>query len=999
MIGKSGLWIILFLGLGWGDLAAQVSAQAESSSLSRSEWIRQTYEGMSTRERIGQLFMVAAYSAGKDANAPAIRKLLDARQIGGLIFMQGNAEAQARLTNEFQSMAQVPLLIGMDAEWGLGMRLTGVRDLPRQMMIGATRDTSLAYALGEAVARQCRLLGVHLNFAPVVDVNNNPQNPIINARSFGEDKEWVARLGLSYMRGMQDHGVMACAKHFPGHGDTDKDSHKDLPTIRKSSKQLEDLEFYPFQTLIDGGVQSIMVAHLEVPALEKTPGLPTTLSASTIRGLLREKMGFKGLIITDALNMQGVARYFPPGEVDLRAFQAGNDILLFSQDVPVAIDRIEKALRDGEIDPWDLEVRVKKILAAKYDLGLHRWEPLKVEGISEDLNRDTPELRRRMASAAITLAWDQEENLPGWISGQGARVYLGLNSGQETTLFRELKRKWPDLEGIWLSPQAGPESIARALARVKEADMALLAVHNLRFYPSGGRYGLPSAQMNLLRQLQEQDQVILALMGNAYLLKELCGLPSVLVAYEDEDSEQWAMARVLRGEAGPRGELPVSPCPDRRPRKTGATLPGSDPPAGLEAVEFPQDMGLANPRALDSMRLFVQRCIAAGAFPGAQVVAVHKGKLIVDEALGYQTFDKSRRIGPETLYDLASLTKILSTNLAIMRLYESGKLGLEDSLGKFLSWTRGTDKGSLRVGDLLRHEAGLQAWIPFYKATLNGKDPDPRYYRNQRTEDFSIPVARDLFLRKDYLDTVWKLILESPLENRGKYVYSDLDYFFLAALVEEITGQSLYGFVYRAFYQAMGLARMGYLPLGRFEAEDIAPTELDIYFRHQLIQGYVHDQAAAMFGGIAGHAGLFSNAREVAALMQMLIQKGQYQGKRYFRPETVETFTRYHSRISRRALGFDKPAPDPRDGGPCSPYASGYSFGHQGFTGTCTWADPEHDLVFVFLSNRVYPSADNKNIYRYNARIEVQNFVYRALGIPLNTGRKQIWQRELASRL
>lgn len=988
--------MVLSICLGWTVLRAQESPPTTGHPLSRSEWVEQTYNQLTPRERIGQLFMIAAYSAGKDANAATIRQHLKAHQIGGLIFMQGNAEAQARLTNEFQSMAQVPLLIGMDAEWGLGMRLTGIQDLPRQMLIGATRDTALAYALGEAVARQCRRLGVHLNFAPVVDVNNNPRNPIINARSFGEDKEWVKRLGLSYMRGMQDNGVLACAKHFPGHGDTDKDSHKDLPTIRKSQEELEALELYPFQGLIDGGVKSIMVAHLEVPALEKTPGLPTTLSRSTVTGLLKEKMGFQGLVITDALNMQGVARHFPPGEVDLKAFQAGNHILLFSQDVPKAIDRMEKALRDGEIQPRDLESRVKKILATKYDLGLHQWKPLEVEGVTDDLNRDTPGWRRRMARAALTLAWDPGKNLDAWISGQGSRVYLGVNAARETTLFRELKQRWPDLEGIWLPAQASTEAIAHALSRVKQADRAVVAVHNLRFYPSGGRYGLPAAQMNLLRQIQKQDQVILALMGNAYLLKELCDMPTVLVAYEDEASEQGAMARVLRGEAEPEGQLPVTPCPDRRSGKA-PTPPASTVPEGLESVEFPQDLGLVSPRSLDSMRLFIQRCIAGGAFPGAQVVAVHKGRLMVDEALGYQTFDRNQRIEPETLYDLASLTKILSTNLAVMRLYESGKLSLGDSLGKFLSWTRGTDKGPLRVGDLLRHEAGLKAWIPFYRATLEGKEPSSRYYRKERSEEFSIPVARNLFLRKDYLDTVWKEILESPLENRGKYVYSDLDYFFLAALVEEITGQSLYAFVYRAFYQPMGLVRMGYLPLGRYEPGDIAPTELDIYFRHQLIQGYVHDQAAAMFGGIAGHAGLFSNAREVAAIMQMLIQKGRYRDKVYFRPETVETFTRYHSRISRRALGFDKPAPEPRNGGPCSPYSSGYSFGHQGFTGTCTWADPENDLVFVFLSNRVYPSADNRNIYRYQARIEVQNFVYRALGISLNTERKEVRQRQLAN--
>ena len=332
--------------------------------VNQQRWVDSVYNRLTPRERIGQLFMVAAYSGGKNFNEEKITQLVGAGQVGGLIFMQGGPARQALLTNKYQALAKVPLLLAMDAEWGLGMRLDSVQNYPRQMMLGATRDTVLMYRIGAAIAAQCRRLGVHVNFAPDIDVNNNPANPVINTRSFGENKYEVARMGIAYMRGLQNNGVMACAKHFPGHGNTNVDSHKDLPVISSSRASLDSLEFYPFRSLIRAGVQSAMVAHLEVPALEKEPKIPTTLSRNTITQVLKKELGFTGLVFTDALNMEGVAKYFAPGEVDLRAFVAGNDVLLFSQDVPAAIAKIEAAMKDGQVTDAMVETSVKKILTA-----------------------------------------------------------------------------------------------------------------------------------------------------------------------------------------------------------------------------------------------------------------------------------------------------------------------------------------------------------------------------------------------------------------------------------------------------------------------------------------------------------------------------------------------------------------------------------------------------------------------------------------------------------
>ena len=461
--------------------------QAQDAPLSaKDRWVDSVYNELSEDERIGQLFMVAAYSGGKNQNGSAITKLLQNNQIGGLIFMQGTPEAQAVQHNTYQKMSKVPLLIGMDAEWGLGMRLKGVKDLPRSMMIGATMDTNLAYRIGAAIAKQCKRMGVHVNFGPVVDVNNNPNNPIINARSYGQNKFWVSRMGVAYMNGLQNNGVMACAKHFPGHGDTETDSHKDLPTINKSLEQLQDLELYPFEQMIQAGVQSVMVAHLDVPAIDSTPNTPTTLSGDAINILLKSKMGFKGLVFTDALNMNGVTKYYSAGQVDVKAFLAGNDVLLFSQNVPLAIEKIKRAITTDKISKTEVEFRVKKILRAKYDAGLANWQEVDPRNATADLNSSTDEIRYQLSAASVTFVRDRNNLINRIIRGDGRIRYVGVNADSSTLLSAQLKELYPNMATSWL-PKGSDAVAARNLSNVITSgdDMCIIAVHNMSFYPKG----------------------------------------------------------------------------------------------------------------------------------------------------------------------------------------------------------------------------------------------------------------------------------------------------------------------------------------------------------------------------------------------------------------------------------------------------------------------------------------------------------------------------------
>lgn len=1002
MTGKRFFWVLWFAA---AVLLVSRSAAQQKNGMSPSQrWADSIYNQLTPVERIGQLFMVAAYSGGKNYNEPAVRNLVTQYHIGGLIFMQNDPENQARLTNSYQGMSKVPLLIAMDAEWGLGMRLTGVRDFPRQMMLGAADDSLLAYELGKAVAGQCKRLGVHINFAPVVDVNNNPDNPVINARSFGENKFLVSRLAIAYMQGMQDQGIIACAKHFPGHGDTDVDSHKDLPFIGKSRKQLDTLEFYPFKRLIRAGVKGVMIAHLEVPAMEDTKTLPTSLSHTAVQKILKDTLGFKGLVFTDALNMKGVTKYYKPGEADLRAFMAGNDVLLFPEDVPAAIEKIREAVQKGDVSGEMLEAAVKKILMAKYNAGLYQYRPVAVNNVAADLNRAVDRIREAAAVAAISRVRDQHDLLSRMSLSDARITYVGVNAAQKpgTVLFRRLQDQQTVLRSEWLPAGSSAAFRQKLIQGLTTSDVAIVAVHNMKFYPSGGNYGLDAQQMAFLKECAQKKNVLFVLMGNPYLTRNFCKAGSVLIGYEDDSTTQHFMAEVILGKRVAKGKVPVTICPGEYTEpveKKDAVVLDPQPRPGtflLKKTEFVEDAGVKNVKPLDELSLFMQRSIVAGAFPGCRILAAKDGKVFYDESFGYLDYGKKEKVSPNTIYDLASVTKIVATTLAVMKLWEQKKLELDKTVGDYLPAFRNTDKSAITVRNLLLHQAGLKSWIPFYKETLDGTgNMKEELYATKRSAEFPLQVADRIFLKGSYKDTLWERIRKSPVENKGRYVYSDLDFLLLEAIVEKISGERIDKYVEEQFYKPLGLKYTAYQPLSFFPRAQIAPTEQDVQYRNQLIHGYVHDPAAAMLGGVAGHAGVFSTAGDVAVIMQMLLNGGSYNGRNYFKKETVTYFTRYHSRISRRGLGFDKASASRDDGGPAGNRVSGYAFGHQGFTGTCAWADPATGILFIFLSNRINPSADNSNINRLSVRTVAQDYIYESLGIGINKSRNDLYKKQV----
>lgn len=948
-----------------------------SSRLPQEAWVDSVFRTLSPDEKIGQLMVVRLSTINSARQVIFLDSAVEAavRQynIGSICLFQGAPVKQASLVNYFQSIARTPILMTIDGENGVGMRLDSVAGLPRQMMLGAVRDPDLIYRYGRWVGEQCRRLGIHVNYAPVVDVNNNPANPVINDRSFGEDKQIVAQYGLQYMRGMQDVGVMASAKHFPGHGDVSVDSHLDLPVINKSRASLDSLELYPFRELIKGGVGSVMVAHLSIPAIDNTANKPTSISARNVTGLLREELGFQGLTFTDALEMKGVSKFYPDGQSSVEALIAGNDMLCLPGDIPTAISSIRKAIKKRKLTWAAIDEHVRRVLRAKYAYGLANMSPVKLEGLTSDLNRQSPEIRREVASKAITLARYEDPSAFPLISGGSRRVALiSLGTSRDNEFTRKLRLDY-DADVFHVDYRQAPARVSSILELIRQRyDAVVVSIHGLTRFP-GKQFGMSDAALQLWRDAIALKPHAVVLFGNPYAAQLACQSKNILVCYEDEPVTRSLAGEMLSGRLQPSGRLPVSVC-ENMPAGTGYS-------PQLMPVTVPQAVGM-RPEQLAVIDSLAHDAIRQQATPGCVVLVARKGRIVYQKAFGYQTYDSVAPVIPEMLWDMASVTKICATTLSVMKLYDQGRLSMEGTLGDYLPWTRGSDKEGLRIRDILLHQARLKSFIPFYRETIDTATGIPKdgFYRTTPGNGYDIRVTEGMYLRNDFRDTMYRRMVQSKLEKPDSYIYSDNDFIFLGKIVESISGLPLDAFVAKEFYRPMGLVSPGFSPLARFPRSMVAPTEAERIFRRSLVHGDVHDPGAALFGGVAGHAGLFSSAYDIAVLMQMLLNKGEMNGRRYLSDSTIDLFTAYHSSISRRGLGFDKPEKDNltrKDPYPTLS-ASPLTFGHTGFTGTCAWVDPVQDLVYVFVSNRVHPDGSNK-LLRMNVRSNIHEQIYQSL--------------------
>lgn len=980
---------------------------AETSTYEAQHWIDSVMNSLTLREKIAQLFMVAAYSNRDQEHIDQIAKLVEEERIGGLCFFQGGPVRQANLTNYYQQLAKVPLLISMDAEWGLGMRLDSTVSFPRQMMLGAMDDNRLIYHMGADIAKQLRVMGVHINFAPVVDVNNNPLNPVINTRAFGEDREAVTQKGLAYMLGLQDNGVLACAKHFPGHGDTDTDSHLDLPLVKHSRDRIDSLELYPFRKLIQSGVASVMVGHMEIPSLESKSNLASSLSANVVNQMLAKDLDYKGLIITDALNMKGVSEFYEPVELNYLALEAGNDILLFPSEVKESISKIEKEVDQGNFPIEEIERRCRKIIEAKYRVGLARVEPINTENLVERLNSTSSELViRQIAEQAITVTHNKNDLLPLHRLDTLSIAYLEIGPRMGKPFAEQLELYAPSTN-FSVDPEITEDGLRDLYFTLLPYNLVIVGYHTISSSP-GKDFGVTPQMANFIADLSEKKKIILNIFGSPYALDKLVepmSIDCIAVAYDNSSITQSVTAQLIFGGLSVTGRLPVTASP--------LFAYGDGVDAGKKIrfkYSIPDELNL-KPRYFSKIDSIAKDAIFHEAAPGMQILIAHKGTVIYNKSFGHFTYnDFDLPVEHKSIYDVASVTKIASTLPLIMDLYSKEKLGLNDTLGKYMAMPDTSGYNSLVISDILLHQAGLVAWIPFYQRTMTSlwprrpvvdqdfsesypyklsrtrfvnrqSYPSRKYYRNYYSFDYPHEVGRNMYAAESMHDSIFTWIFRTPIGERGMYRYSDLGMMLMYRAIGNIIGGPQEEYLNNNFFKKLGMHNTLFNPLSRFSYDRIVPTENDVIFRKQLIWGHVHDPGAAMLGGIAGHAGLFSTANDLAKLLQMYLNKGKYGGETYLPSSTIDLFTTCLNCQNgvRRGLGFDKPAPDPLESKHVSTKATSLSFGHTGYTGTMTWVDPAYDLVYIFLSNRVFPESENSKLMDMDVRTKIQDIIYDAV--------------------
>lgn len=981
-----------------GVLATALSIGQLCAQNAESRWVDSVYNSLTNEQRVAQLICMRANLPDKpfDEN---VAKYIRQYNIGGVCFFRADAEAQVEQTNAWQAMAKTPLMVSIDAEWGLAMRVKKTLAYPYQMTLGAITDDELIYEMGQQIAEQCKRMGIHVNFAPVADVNSNAANPIIGMRSFGEDPQAVGEKATAYALGMQSKGLITTMKHFPGHGNTSTDSHLTLPTVTRSMEEVRDIELAPFRYMIGHGVNGAMVGHLYFPAIEKVKNTSSSLSHGVVSDLLKDQMGFKGLIFTDGLDMKGVSEKVRQDSVPYVSFMAGNDVLILPTNVPFAIKTIKEAAARDQKAAQRLEESCKKILRYKYRVGLNHYKPVSTDNLMNDLKKKPYTiLRQQLYDEAITLLRNDDHVIPLVHNKKIAVVTIGNTKndvnegisarGYKTTSFVVKKEDLATKSADWLK-------------KLKAYDLVVVNIEKTTMY-ANKKYGITNETIKFVNQLVAQNKVIFTLFACPYALDlfriNSNNVKGIVVAYQDEVPAVNSVVKLLTGEMEAHGKLPVSvskfKCGDglvasnAEPEMEEQIAPRPESPAPVmqtaqieETVSSPvASLGAKYVSKLDSV---AKVGIRKGAYPGCQIVAMKDGKIVYDKCFGNFTYGGGHQVQPDDLYDIASCTKIFASTLAIMKLYDDGLIDLNKTLSDFFPYLKGKAHGKLKLIDIMTHQAGLKAWVPFYKMTVDENGPMPEFYSSVIDENHNVRVAENLYLINDYEERIFDSVSKTPL-GKKKYLYSDMGFYYMPKIVKLLTNQNLEDYLNENFYFKMNLSHICYHPLNHFTREQIAPTENDTVFRMQLVWGDVHDQAAAMFGGMAGHAGLFSNAHDLAAIMQMFLDEGVYNGVRYLKPETVRYFTKAPfaaSNDNRRGIGFDKLPINKKGSCTASKKGSMKGYGHTGFTGTFVWADPENKTAIIFLSNRVHPNAEPNKLVNLGIRTALHDILYEAYPI------------------
>lgn len=954
-------------------------------------WVDSVFDSMSYDERIGQLFMIIANPTTDNRNIQRLTKYVNEIKIGGILFHKGNPESQADVTNRMQKLSKVPLWVSLDGEWGLSMRLSGTTRFPKNMMLGAIEDNSLIEAYGREVARQCKEMGIHINFAPDIDVNSNEDNPVIGLRSFGESAGAVSDKGLAYARGLEGEGIISVAKHFPGHGDTSEDSHETVPVVRHSRARLDSVELLPFKRYIYEGFAGVMTGHLRVPALDNGPD-PASFSNRIVSGLLKSEFGFTGLCFTDALAMKGAASVDQNPSV--RALLAGNDVLLSPASPIRDFEAIKEAIDEGVLSLESIEERCLKILRYKYIAGLNDYHPVELNGLMERLNSPHAAwIAAKLNSEAITVLKNEDRVLPLKELDRKRTAVLSIGEGEQSK-FQEMINRYDSVAHFSIGRNSSAAQVNRVYARLAKYDRVICGIHTVR---------IPESQA--FRELANKKEMILAFFTLPYACKNyqksINAAKAVVMGYESTPLAQEFAAQVIYGGIGAKGKLPVS-IPGLYFAGTGLFTEKT-----RLGYHEPEEVN-ANAARLNVIESIVNEGLEKKAYPGCRVLVAKDGLVIYDKAFGFYNYGSREEVTMESVYDLASVSKATGTLLAVMKAYDEKKFKLNDKISSFLPELKESNKRDVTIKSMLYHQSGIVPTINFYLRAIDKGSYSGSLYSGAKNKShpvrfdaktyvrndfgflpglvstspksgFSSEIARGLYLHDSFKDSIMKDIVDSKLGTVGRYRYSCVNFILLKMMVERQMGEPMDRLLRENFFRKMGMTSTTYNPTRWMDTTLIVPTEYDGFLRRQLLRGYVHDEAAAFQGGVSGNAGLFSNADDLAKLLQLYLNLGVYGGERLLSEETCSLFTQTKSPTCRRGLGFDKPQPGNPKASPCGALAPASVYGHTGFTGTCFWVDPDNRLIYIFLCNRVTPSRVNNKLSTLDIRTRVQDAIYKAI--------------------
>lgn len=947
------------------------------------KWVTEQLEKMTLDEKIAQLMTIAVYP---EQGTESKNKTLEQIQLykpGGILVMQGKPVETAKWINDFQEKSKIPLLVAIDGEWGLSMRIDSVMKFPYAQAIGAVQDSAIIYQMGRDFGAQLKLMGIHMNFAPVADVNTNSNNPVINFRAFSENKTDVARKAWWVAKGMQDAGVVPVAKHFPGHGDTDTDSHKILPFISHSKARMDSLESFPFRYLSEKGISGIMTAHLNVSSIDNSQ-IPSSLSKKIITGYLKKEIGYKGFIVTDAINMKGVKT--EKGNAEAEALIAGNDMVEFVPDLNKAIQSVKNAINEGRLNISEIDEKCLTVLALKRWANLNNYKPSDLNNLTSRLNSPFFEVtNRKLIKGSLTVLKNR-----GILPVQGLdslRIASLIIGSTEISPFQKMLENYAQTDHFTLSKNATENDWAKIRAKLKNYNLVISGIQGINIYPPS-KYGATEIQLRAVAEIINDNNSVFVFFGNAYALKHFETIHhsgGLILAYQNTPLHQELAAQLIFGTFDVTGKLPVT-VDTRFKFNQGIVLKSNK----SLAYAIPEETGIKSELLAKKIDSLAYLGINNGAYPGCQVLIAKDGNVIFHKTYGYHTYDKKMPVKETDLYDWASITKVTGPLPAIMKLVDEKKLDIDQPLCKYWPDFKNSNKENIKITDFLAHQSGIPAWIPFWQMAANKKgELDPNYFKHRPTEGYQVRVSENLYLKDDFKKLIYDSIRNTKLGPK-KYVYSCLSFHIYPEVIAKLAGMNYEEYLKSTFYRPLGATTITYNPYMLFTLNQIIPTETDELFRKQTIRGFVHDEGAAMLGGISGNAGLFGTTGDLAKLFQMYLQKGYYGGKRYINEETVGRFIKiqFPENNNRRGLGFDKPLIDNnkktlKDAYPAID-AGENSFGHSGFTGTFVWADPDNGLLYIFMSNRVCPTRENGKLFDLNIRTAMHQEIYNCIKNGIN---------------